>query len=233
MNSQEIEARFKGLEDKVRVLEDLEAIQKLQKAYGYYLEHWMVEELIDLFADNPQTELSLRVGRYLGKEGVKRYFKGEPDRASNPEFLHQVMQLSGIVDVAADGKTADGRWYGFGAVALPAGKGVLPRISYGIYTSRYSKENNKWKILKLEWNPLYTGSPLETWVKADRMAAADISKIPLPAKEDATREGNTYYPTGYIVPFHFRHPVSGKETSEKKRNARLKAAKMPKTSDNK
>jgi len=80
MNSQEIEARFKGLEDKVRVLEDLEAIQKLQKAYGYYLEHWMVEELIDLFADNPQTELSLRVGRYLGKEGVKRYFKGEPDR---------------------------------------------------------------------------------------------------------------------------------------------------------
>jgi len=66
------------------------------------------------------------------------------------------------------------------------------------------------------WKP---GLKLIAWPQAD------ISKIPLPAKEDATREGNTYYPTGYIVPFHFRHPVSGKETSEKKRNARLKAAK--------
>ena len=164
MDSKDIEARFKELEDKVRVLEDLEAIQRLQKAYGYYLEHWMVEELIDLFADDAETELSLRVGRYLGKAGVKRYFEGEPDRAHNPEFLHQVMQLSGIVDIATGGQTAEGRWYGFGAVALPAGKGVLPRISFGIYTSGYIKENGKWKLWKLIWNPLYTGSPLETWV---------------------------------------------------------------------
>jgi hypothetical protein len=137
------------------------------------------------------------------------------------------------VDVAPDGKTAEGRWYGFGAVALPAGKGVLPRISYGIYTSRYIKENGTWKLWQLVWNPLYTGSPLETWVKADRIKAADETQIPKAAKEDKKREGNTYYPTGYIVPFHFRHPVSGKVSGEAKRNSRLKVEGMPPTSASK
>ena len=31
----------------------------------------------------------------------------------------------------------------------------------------------------------------------------------------------TEYPSGYIVPFHFKHPVTGNETSEKKRNKAL------------
>jgi len=29
-------------------LEDIEAIKKLQRAYGYYLEHWQEDQIIDL-----------------------------------------------------------------------------------------------------------------------------------------------------------------------------------------
>jgi hypothetical protein len=43
----------------------------------------------------------------------------------SPEFLHQVMQLSGVVTVDPDGKTAHERWYGFGAVAIPLCDGVM------------------------------------------------------------------------------------------------------------
>jgi hypothetical protein len=35
------------LEAKVQIPEDPEAIQKLQKAYGYYLEHMMVEDIVE------------------------------------------------------------------------------------------------------------------------------------------------------------------------------------------
>jgi len=34
------------------------------------------------------------------------------------------------------------------------------------------------------------------------------------------------YVSGYIFPFHYKHPVTGKETSEGVRNARLKPLKI-------
>ena len=32
------------LEIRLRTMEDIEAIKKLQRAYGYYLEHWQEDE---------------------------------------------------------------------------------------------------------------------------------------------------------------------------------------------
>ena len=48
------ESRIKALENHVRLLQDIEAIKTLQTEYGYYLEHWMVEEIVDCCADRPE-----------------------------------------------------------------------------------------------------------------------------------------------------------------------------------
>src|SRR5690606_6307692 len=112
MDIGEMESRIKDVENQVRRFKDLEEIRRLQKAYGFYLEHWMPDEITDLFSDGPDVTLSVFAGIYVGKESIRIYFNGEhPDR--NPEVLHQVMQLSDIIDIAEDGKTAQGRWYGF------------------------------------------------------------------------------------------------------------------------
>ncbi len=222
MEVKSVEARLSELEKKVRILDDLEAIKKLQKYYGYFIEHWMYEDIIDCFADDPDTELNILVGAYVGKEGIRRYFEGEKWRSQNPEVLHQVMQLSGIVDLSPDGKTAEGRWYGFGAVSLPTGKGVLQNLSGGIYTARYIKENGKWKIWKLIWNPTYMFDPREGWVKADKVISATFTALPAAPKPDKPRGLDTRYPSGYVAPFHDKHPVSGKKTTERKHNAALK-----------
>jgi uncharacterized protein with ParB-like and HNH nuclease domain len=58
MDKKEMEEKIKELESKVAVLEDLEAIKRLQRSYGYYLEHWMFEEIIDCFADDPEEGIS-------------------------------------------------------------------------------------------------------------------------------------------------------------------------------
>jgi hypothetical protein len=123
MAIKELELKIKTLEEmvksqaiEIRTLKDIEEINRLQRAYGYYLEHWMAQEVIDLFSDSPEISLHLAVGTFLGRTGIKRYFEhNKPDN----EFLHQMMQLSGIVDVEPDGNTAKGRWYGFGAIAHP------------------------------------------------------------------------------------------------------------------
>ncbi len=51
MKAEEMEARMKTLESQVNALQtllDIEEIKKLQRAYGYYLEHWMAREIVNL-----------------------------------------------------------------------------------------------------------------------------------------------------------------------------------------
>jgi hypothetical protein len=223
VNQQEMEARIKELEKQVSVLRDIEDIQRLQKSYGFYLEHWLYEDLINLFADDPDTTLNIMAGIYLGKEGVRRYFSSLKHLAENPEFLHQIMQLSGIVDVAVDGQTAQGRFFGFGCAAVPMGGGVKPLACNGIYTAEYIKEGGVWKILKLTWNPLFMSAPQQGWVKQERIdAVSGKSIVSASAKPDKPRDTNPVYPTGYVVPFHFKHPVTGKKSTEDQRNALIK-----------
>ena len=220
-----MEARIKELEKQVGEMKDLEAINRLQKAYGFYLEHWMYEDLIDLFADSPDTVLNLTYGIFYGKEGVRKYFAGMLEMTQHREFVHQVMQLSGVVDIDAGGKTAKGRWYGFGAVAMPRSDGIFQVFTSGIYTCDYVKEDGKWKILRLMWNPIYNAPPAIGWVKPDKATtkmSRENSLVANPPKADKPRNLDTQYPSGYIVPFHFKHPVTGKPSTDAKRNAALK-----------
>ncbi len=220
MNVAELEARLKTLENQVRTLQDIEEIKTLQKAYGYYIEHWMFQEIIDLFSDGPDVSLTLAPGTYLGKEGIIKYFERRKD--PDPEFLHQVMQLSGIVDVDPDGNTAKGRWYGFGAIASPSDKGVRQFFMGGIYECEYVKEDGKWKIKKLRFDQNYTATPAEGWVKAERVAVIDPQSSLPGLQADIPRTFSPRYPSGYIFPFHYKHPVTGKETSERVRNSSIK-----------
>ena len=55
MNTQDFEAEVKALKKQVQTLQDAEAVRKLQLAYGYYMEHVMVDEVVDCFADGPDV----------------------------------------------------------------------------------------------------------------------------------------------------------------------------------
>ena len=161
---------------------------------------------------------------FLGKEGVVRYFGHfkEP----HPEFLHQLMQVQPVIDVAPDGLSAKGRWYGYGPLAIPTDKGVRESIHSGTYENEYIKQDGKWKILKLCWKINYTTEPGKGFVKPERIAPADatmLSKMPTP--DTPRKELDARYPSGYVYPFHYKHPVTGKETTEGERNASVKGVK--------
>ena len=130
------------LEMKLTKLDDIEAIKRLQKAYGYYVEHWMYEEIIDCFSDGPGVYLNWIEGVWKGKEGVKRYFTHGGKATPTPSgFSHQLMPTSGLITVAPDGITAKGRWYGFGAI-FNSDEGKVDRAEFtsGIYEVNYIKE---------------------------------------------------------------------------------------------
>ena len=220
MDIEEMEKRLRDLEEKARITQDIQEIERLQKAYGYYIERWMSEELIDLFADGPDVALHL-IGRgiYQGKDRVRQFFNR--GLGNDPEFIHQVMQTSGIVTVAPDGQTAKGRWNGWGVLALPTGGGVKEEFLGGMYENDYVKEDGVWKIKVARHFPTYYATPGEGIVKPERAAAIDPDYVEEIMAPDVPDNFKPIYPSGYILPFHFKHPVTGKETSERQKNTSM------------
>lgn len=215
--------RLEEKEKEIQALNDIEDIKRLQCAYGYYLERGMADEIIDCFADHPDVSATFVEGTYLGLKGVRRYF----DRMRNmpPSFLHQVMQVSPIVTLSEDGKTAKGRWYGYGAVcSMPVNDTIDPMYMSVVYEMDYIKEDGIWKILKLAFLMHYAYTPPKPagqmpdikMPEGEAPGSADMGLSP-----DMWAEYDTQYPSGYIYPFHFKHPVTGKVTSEVDYNAKL------------
>jgi len=222
---EEMEVRIKTLENQLRTVQDIQEIEKLQRIYGYYLEHWMAKEIIDLFSDGPGVAVEWPEGTHLGKKGVEEYFEGIERK--DPEFLHQLMQLSPVINVDPDGKTARGRWYCFGGVAFPRGGGVTQAFISGTYENEYVKEAGKWKIKRIRWHCNFNAKPNEGWVKPERLAAVDPNAKPRGGRKADIPDTRfeLQYPSGHIFPFHFKHPVTGQKTSEEERNAEMKKLK--------
>ena len=110
------------------------------------------------------------------------------------------MQLSGIVDVDLDGKTAKGRWFGFGPLAIPGEDEKVKAIwGFGIYENEYVKEKGRWKIKKLHYDYIMTTPYEDGWVKTPTMRIwGDLNSYDKP------------YPSGFILPYHYKNPGSGK-----------------------
>jgi hypothetical protein len=224
MTAKEMEARFKALEKKVGLLEDINEIKRLQRVYSYYVMHMMRDEIADCFADDPDVTLHWLEGTWKGKEGVNRYFGVGTDRPEPPPgFLHQVMPIAGVVDVDPDGKHAKGRWYSFGGVAVPnqqTGK-TNPSIVGGLYEIEYIKQKGVWKMWKVDWIiPLSIRISPESWGTVEALGKM-IENFKGPEPDIKPVKCDPRFVSGYIFPFHYNHPVTGKPTSEKAKNAKL------------
>ena len=214
MAQKELEVRLRTMEVRLQTMEDIEAIKKLQSAYCYYLEHWQTEEVVGLWSHSPDVSLEINEsGLYKGWEKVTGYFSFSGhfytrDAKAPPEFLHLSLAIAGIVDVDSDGKTAKGRWYGFSCRSLPTGEKVLATFGSGIWENEYVKEDGKWKFKKLFYNNIFVTPYEDGWVKTPylRRISASQDKPPAPGP-------NTHfapYPSGYIFPYHYKNPVTGK-----------------------
>lgn len=223
--------RNDALEKRLQRVEDVQAIERLQYAYNYYVEHMMKQEIIDCFSDSPDVLLDWLEGKWKGKEGVREYF--DVNQVPPVDFQHQLIPSAGLITVAPDGKKAKGRWYAFGGIMMPSreNRDTVQTVSRsfinGIYEIGYIKEDDIWKILTINWNIPYGVRINDGWIMPEDIAGPMLKSqsgpggqriIPdIPMDPDDLR-----YVTGYILPYHFTHPVTGKPTTEAARNERLK-----------
>ena len=230
-------SRMGTLEKRLQRAEDVQAIERLQYAYNYYVEHMLKQEIIDCFSDSQDVLLDWLEGKWKGKEGVKKYF--DVNQVPPVGFLHQLIPSAGLITVNPDGKTASGRWYAFGGVMMPSQpqQDVIQTVSRSfinsIYEIGYIKENDIWKILTIKWTIPYGVRIYDGWIMPEDIAGPMLKEqpsagIPLMTPDIPMDPKDLRYVTGYILPFHFTHPVTGKPASEAVRNERLKPLQIKK-----
>ena len=228
MDTGQLETTIKALQNQVEamhkkltILQDIEEIKTLQRAYGFYLEHWMFQEIVDCFSGSPDVTADFYpIGVWKGKDSIERYFTQHKEY--DPQFLHQIMQLNPVIHVDPDGKTAKGRWYGYGPIADPNGPIADELLHSGTYEMEYVKEDGIWKFMTIAWRVNYISQPGQGLVNFDHDAV--FGKDFNVAKEapDVLNKGKSQsYPSGYIYPFHYNHPVTGKKTGEDEINKKL------------
>ena len=100
----------------------------------------------------------------------------------------------------------------------------------GIYEIGYIKEGGIWKLLTINWIIPYGVRIEKGWIMPEDIAGPMLKGQGAPEgaamKPDIPMDPNDLrYVTGYIFPFHFKHPVTGKPSAEAKLNERLKPLK--------
>lgn len=85
----------------------------------------------------------------------------------------------------------------------------------GLYENEYIKQNGVWKILRLRYYPFWHGKFSEGWQHCNNFVPLFTAVYPeIPNGPDELVEGEKLWPDTRVVPFHYPHPVTGKEVAE-------------------
>jgi len=145
--SAEAGARLDRLEIDVVRAEDVRAIKKLQRAYGYYADRGLWNELANLFAEDATANYPS--GGFDGKASIQAMFvqnlgQGKEGLAEGRIYNHTILQP--VVDLAPDGATATGRWRVLGMLGRFGGSATW---ADSLYRFDYVKQDGHWKIKSL------------------------------------------------------------------------------------
>jgi triacylglycerol lipase len=211
-------------------LSDEQAVENLQKVYGYYLDHRMWDEVTDLFADNATIEMGQR-GIYIGKARIREFLDLLGPGGIGDGELYDHVQLQIVVDVAADARTAKSRSRELNMTGVAGSHGEW---SEGIYENAFVKENGQWRIHALRYFPTFITDYDKGW-------AEDAQSLPTASTEVPPDRPPTsiyaIYPKAHIPAYHYDNPVSGvapryPEARGRPSDAAIAAIRAPVAGDN-
>ncbi len=200
-----LEARLAEAEARLQRQEDIEAIKRVQRAYGYYLDKSLYRAVADLFTDDGEIEIASR-GVYKGRDRIHEFLvKLLGNGVEGPVHGHvgNHFQLQAIVTIGDDGSTAKARWRAWVQVGDLGG---MANWLEGPYEIEYRKEAGVWKIASLIWFPSFTTPYADGWGKTFLQPSQETADMPPDHKQ--THDGVTA-PEPWVMPFHYNHPVTG------------------------
>jgi SnoaL-like domain len=150
-----IQVRLAHLENVLHKARAIRDIKRVQYSYSHYAELGLWFDLGDLFATNGVAHYSQ--GDFRGPESLRRFYLQELGRGQlglGEGRIYPHIMIQPVVTVAADGKTARGRWH---VIAMLGGYGGTASWAGVVYENRYVFEDGVWKISELSYNSQYSG----------------------------------------------------------------------------
>jgi hypothetical protein len=197
-------------------LEAVEAMKRLQYAFGYYLERGYVDAVADLFADNATADF--RGGKFIGKPSIERFLRHhfvlpELRAGDGPKegVLNEHYLLQPVIDVSPD---ATRGWMRVRAWNFEGVAGQRQDMSAGIYENTFVKEGGVWKIASLvyceSWRVDYLGDLNRTPIPEYPLPApTTYPKDPQGPDKVSNYNCRPWPYVGVTPPMHYPHPVTG------------------------
>jgi acetyl esterase/lipase len=209
----------------VALAEDFSRIEKLQRAYGYYVDKGLWEDLSQLFTENAVANYP--AGVFVGHKSIREHLYMNVgghqigDIGLGNGRLYDHMNIQPVVHIDAGGMTAHGRWRAFAMFGSPGGGASWAE---GVYEMQYTKEGGVWKISKLDYYSGFGASYKTGWAAPATAAsgagppgsAAPAAPSSAPAvsprrqlAHPADIERNMDcdgFPKACIAPFHYTNP---------------------------
>jgi hypothetical protein len=210
--------RIAELEQRLGILEDTRAIERLQYQYGYYLDKCYYDEVVDLFTDDDPVVHFLH-GVFKGKDGVRRLYSGRFKQrfaggANGPTTgrLLDHPQMQPVITVDPDRRRARARL----RTLMQAGNHLTherPRQWWegGIYENVYVREDGQWKIQVLNFRQVFQAEVEKGWMQSDP-DYTEYLKTTYPEDPygpDEIQGGWKMFPETETVSFHYPHPFTG------------------------
>ena len=151
-----LRARLATLDVDTTRVEDIIEIQRVQRAFGYYLDKGFFGEAANLFSEQGRVQYGVD-GVYVGRERIQELFTrhGHGSMTAGPGLpfgrFNMHMQLQPMITVLADGVTAQGRWRDW---ALLGEYQVEVLWGDAVLENDYVKEDGVWKIAAMRLHEL-------------------------------------------------------------------------------
>ena len=201
----ELRVQLDVLQARKQRIVDSNAIKRLQRAYGYYMEEALWDEVVQLFAENATLEFG-RDGVYAGKERIREYFyalnAGQQGLSEGQLWEH--LELMPVLTLGVDGNTAKARW---NTIMMLGTLGEEAQWGEGPYENEYVKEDGVWKISKLRWFQTIVVPYEGGWAKSEDVNHGIWVSDTLPPDTPPTAPYG-WWPETFLPPFSFPNPVA-------------------------
>jgi acetyl esterase/lipase len=204
-----LQARLDRLEAEIAAAEDVRAIEHLQRAYGYYVDKGMWEDVAALFTDDAVANYP--AGVFVGKVSIRAHLYMNVgggkigDLGLGDGRLYNHMNIQPVVHLDPGGQTAKGRWR---ALAMFGSYGGGATWAEGVYEMGYARDHGVWKIHSLDYYSGF-GAPYQTgWVPPQTPrppGAGPRRTLAHPADRERNRDCDGF-PAACIAPFHYENP---------------------------
>ena len=150
-----------GLQERVRILEDREAIRDLKVRYAHALDSYDIEAFLELFTEDTVWQSGDR--RFEGKDTLRKLVTDSFDIM--PFYVH--MYVSPIITILSKTE-AEGTWYMFEPETLVVNGKEKAVWVCARYDETYKKIDGTWKFKTVKVN-MYFQTPFDKgWLKEQR-----------------------------------------------------------------